>query len=141
MNRVVHFEIQADKPERAAKFYTDVFGWEIKKWEGSPMEYWVVMTQPSHKATAGKPAGKEAPGINGGLLKRPADKPPQECGTNAYVCTMDVADFDGTATKIEKAGGVVAMPKFALAGMAWQGYFLDTEGNTFGIHQADTNAK
>lgn len=23
----------------------------------------------------------------------------------------------------------------------WQGYFLDTEGNTFGIHQPDTNAK
>ena len=38
-------------------------------------------------------------------------------------------------------GGKVAMPKFALAGMAWQGHYLDTKGNTFGIHQADTNAK
>ena len=36
---------------------------------------------------------------------------------------------------------IVAMPKFALAGMAWQGYFLDTEGNTFGVHQPDENAK
>ncbi len=26
-------------------------------------------------------------------------------------------------------------------GMAWQGYFLDTEGNTFGLHQLDKNAK
>jgi predicted enzyme related to lactoylglutathione lyase len=32
------------------------------------------------------------------------------------------------------------MPKFALPGMAWQGYFVDTEGNTFGIHQPDENA-
>jgi hypothetical protein len=24
--------------------------------------------------------------------------------------------------------------------MAWQGYFVDTEGNTFGIHQPDENA-
>jgi predicted enzyme related to lactoylglutathione lyase len=23
----------------------------------------------------------------------------------------------------------------------WQGYFLDTEGNTFGVHQPDANAK
>ncbi|HEV2494165.1 MAG TPA: VOC family protein [Terriglobia bacterium] len=34
MPRVIHFEINADQPERAAKFYTAVFGWEIKKWEG-----------------------------------------------------------------------------------------------------------
>jgi len=134
MNRVVHFEIQADDPERAAQFYRDVFGWEIKKWEGEgvPMEYWMIMTAPE---------GSTDLGINGGLLKRPAKTPPQECGTNSFVCTMDVEDFDAVAERIKKAGGIVAMPKFALTGMAWQGYFLDTEGNTFGIHQPDENAK
>ena len=30
MNRVMHFEIGADDPTRAADFYTNVFGWEIK---------------------------------------------------------------------------------------------------------------
>jgi hypothetical protein len=25
--------------------------------------------------------------------------------------------------------------------MAWQGYYLDTEGNTFGIHQPDPDAR
>ena len=50
-------------------------------------------------------------------------------------------DSVGEAKKILAAGGVVAMPKFALTGMAWQGYYLDTEGNTFGIHQPDPNAK
>ena len=38
-------------------------------------------------------------------------------------------------------GGKVAMPKYALPGMAWQGYYIDTEGNIFGIHQPDENAK
>jgi uncharacterized protein len=28
----------------------------------------------------------------------------------------------------------------ALPGMAWQGYYLDTEGNTFGIHLPDPDA-
>jgi hypothetical protein len=132
MNRVVHFEIQADDPERAAKFYRDIFGWNIDKWPGLEWEYWVVMT-----------ADKDSkePGINGGLLRRPAKTPPQECGTNAYACTVQVENFDATAKKILAAGGVVAMPKFALAGMAWQGYFLDTEGNVFGVHQPDPNAK
>lgn len=35
----------------------------------------------------------------------------------------------------------VALPKMALTGMAWQGYYLDTEGNVFGIHQPDPEAK
>jgi len=129
MNRVVHFEIQADEPERAIKFYTDVFGWEFPLWMEN---YWGVMTAEKDS---------KEPGINGGLLKRPAATPPKESGTNAYVCTVQVDNFDKTAEKILASGGIVAMPKFALTGMAWQGYFLDTEGNTFGIHEADVNAK
>ena len=131
MNRVVHFEIQADDPERAMKFYKAVFGWEFPVWMKEP-PYWGVMTAPQ---------GSTEPGINGGLLKRPRPAPATEQGTNAYVCTIQVENFDDIAEKIQKAGGTVAMPKHALMGMAWQGYFLDTEGNTFGIHQPDKNAK
>lgn len=131
-NRPVHFEIQAEDIERAAKFYREVFGWQIDKWPGLEWEYWIIMTAEKDS--------KEL-GINGGLLKRPAQTPPQQCGTNAFVCTMQVDNYDETHDKILAAGGKVAMPKFALAGMAWQGYYLDTEGNTFGIHQADENAK
>ena len=43
--------------------------------------------------------------------------------------------------KLLANGGKVAMPKHALPGMAWQGYYIDTEGNIFGIHQPDKNAK
>jgi catechol 2,3-dioxygenase-like lactoylglutathione lyase family enzyme len=32
MNRIVHFEIHAGDPERAVRFYRDVFGWEIEEW-------------------------------------------------------------------------------------------------------------
>lgn len=130
MNRVVHFEIQADDPERAMKFYRDVFGWEFQQW--GEQKYWMIMTAP---------LDSKEPGINGGLLPRPAKTPPKEHGTNAYVCTIEVTDFDNTAKKVETAGGLVAMPKFALPGVAWQGYFLDSEGNTFGVHQQDKEAK
>lgn len=58
MPRVVHFEIDAEKPERAVKFYEKVFGWKIEKWKG-PVDYWLITT------------GKEKePGIDGGLAKR-----------------------------------------------------------------------
>jgi uncharacterized protein len=32
MKRPVHFEIHAENPERAANFYTELFGWKIIKW-------------------------------------------------------------------------------------------------------------
>ncbi len=132
MNRVVHFEIQADNPERAAAFYTTIFSWTIQKWDSPVMEYWMIMTAEKDSKDAG---------INGGLLRRPSKTPMKECGSNAFVCTVQVDNYDEYTKKILAAGGSVAMPKFAIPGMAWQGYFLDTEGNTFGLHQADVNAK
>ncbi len=132
MHRVVHFEIQVENPERAIAFYTSVFDWTFQKWEGGASDYWMIMT-----------ADKESKelGINGGLLRRPCKTPEVGCGTNAFVCTIVTDDFDESGKKILAAGGIVALPKFAIPGMAWQGYYLDTEGNTFGLHQADTNAK
>ena len=130
-NRIAHFEIHADDLERCAKFYTDCFGWEIKKWENPGMTYWMVMT-----------GGREEPGgINGGMVKRGGQKPAQQSGLNAYCCTVVVDNFDAYAKKILDAGGIEALPKMAIPGMAWQGYFIDSEGNTFGLHQADTQAK
>ncbi len=131
MSRVVHFEIQADDVDRARSFYASVFGWTFQDYSevtGSP--YWGVVTGP-----------EEQPGINGGLLQRPAPAPAPEQGTNGYVCTMGIDDYDQTERRILDAGGKVALPKMALPGMAWQGYYLDTEGNTFGIHQPDPEAR
>jgi len=60
---------------------------------------------------------------------------------NAFVCTVQVKNVDETITKIETAGDTLALAKHALTGMAWQAYYKDTEGNIFGIHQPDPNAK
>lgn len=129
-NRVVHFEIQVENPERAMEFYQHVFGWQFQKW--GDQAYWVIMTAEKDS---------KEPGINGGMLIRSCPPPASKQGTNAYVCTIQVDSYDDIEKKIIASGGMVAMPKFALPGMAWQGYYLDTEGNTFGLHQADSSAK
>lgn len=131
MARVVHFEIQADDLERAKAFYAAVFGWTFEDYSaytGSP--YWGITT------------GEEGtPGIDGGLLARAGAAPSGPAGANAYVCTVQVDDYDATERRILDAGGQVASPKAALGGMAWQGYYVDPEGNTFGIHQPDPEAR
>ena len=125
MNSPAFFEIQADNPERAIRFYSGVFGWSFTKVPGLPVEYWLIQTE----------------NIRGGLLQRPTAAPPPRSGTNAYVCSMEVKDYDATAKTILANGGQVALKKFAVPGTCWQGYFLDLEGNTFGIFQVDQNAK
>ncbi|NYD42060.1 VOC family protein [Nocardioides panaciterrulae] len=131
MSRVVHFEIQAEDVERAKSFYGAVFGWTFQNWsEVAGSAYWGILTGPDDQL-----------GINGGLLQRPAPAPAPEQGTNAFVCTIGVGDYDETERRILEAGGRVALPKRALTGMAWQGYYLDLEGNTFGIHQPDPDAR
>lgn len=130
-NRVAHFEIHADNPERAVKFYSEIFGWKITKWEGGQMEYWMVETGPR----------EEAGGINGGLVRRMGPAPANDAPVHGYVCTMVVDNYDEMEKKILAGGGTLALAKMALVGMAWQGYYKDTEGNIFGIHQPDENAK
>ena len=125
MNTIAYFEIQASNPEKTIAFYESVFGWNFIKEEFVPIEYYRIETN----------------GMNGGLLKRPAKTPPQEFGTNAFTCSVEVEDFDATAKKILESGGTVALPKFAIPGRCWQGYFIDTDSNTFGIFEVDGAAK
>ena len=122
MPRVIHFEIEAEKPERAIKFYETVFGWKIEKWKG-PMEYWLI--------TTGK---KDEPGIDGGLEKRTDSEP-------STVNTIDVPSVDQYIKKVESNGGSVVRPKMAIPGVGWWACFKDPEGNMFGIMEADATAK
>jgi hypothetical protein len=121
-----YFELQADEPARAAAFYRAVFGWELTRAEGMPIEYWRVDTHG---------------GIEGAILERPAATPRQAGGTNAAVISMQVEDYDATAETIHGNGGIDALGKFAVPGRCWQGYFLDTEGNTFGVFEVDPDAR
>jgi len=121
MPRVVHFEINADDPARAVKFYEAVFGWKISKWEG-PIDYWLI--------TAGE---EDEPGIDGAIMARME----QETTIN----TIDVPSVDEFVSKIAGAGGKVVVPKTAIPGVGYHSYCADTEGNLFGIMEADTSAQ
>jgi uncharacterized protein len=122
MPRVVHFEMGAEQPERAAKFYTEVFGWKIFRWEG-PQPYWLVTT------------GEEGePGINGGILNRSPGMPPT-------VNTVQVESIDDTLARVNALGGSILRPKAAIPNVGWLAYCADTEGNIFGLMQPDPNAR
>jgi uncharacterized protein len=118
MPRVIHFEFPADRPERAERFYSDLFGWKFTKWEG-PSEYWLIETG-------------EGPGINGGMMPRR----PGAATTN----TIGVESVDETVRNVVANGGGIALPKMAIPGVGWLAYCTDPEGNVFGVMQNDPAA-
>jgi len=118
---LIWFEIPADNPERAKKFYGSLFGWKIKKFTGTT-DYW-------HIDTGG---GDDTP--DGGLMAR---KHPGQPITN-YV---NVDSVEKAAAKVEKLGGKICVSRTAVPQM---GYFVvcqDTENNTFALWERNDRAK
>jgi predicted enzyme related to lactoylglutathione lyase len=80
--KVVHFEVPVDDMERAKKFYTEVFGWQM--FPPDPvMGYQSVGTTQVNEKFMPKDPGA----INGGMVPRE--------GANKYpIITLDVDDID-----------------------------------------------
>jgi len=119
---IVWFEIPAENVERAKSFYGKLFGWKITRFPG-PMDYWHIDTG-GHDATP-----------DGGLLKR------QNPGHQGMTNYISVASVSTAATKVQKLGGTICMPKTPVPGM---GYFVicqDPEGNVFALWERDEKAK
>ncbi len=120
-NRVVHFEIPCNDPEKTMKFFKEVFGWSFQQFGNE--QYWVTMT--------GDP---KTPGINGGLMKKRDPKQP-------IVNSINVSSIDESIRQIEKAGGKIVVPKMPIPSVGWLAYFTDPDGNIHGVYQDDPGAK
>lgn len=119
---IVWFEVPADDPDRARKFYKSLFGWNFAKLPAAINDYW-------HIDTGGPDASPD-----GGMMPR---MHPQQPITN-YVSVPSVTK---AAAKVEKLGGTVCKPKTAVPGMGYFAICLDTEGNTFALWEMNERAK
>ena len=118
---IVWFEIPADNSERAKKFYSELFGWKIEKFQGAD-DYWHIDT--------GGP--DETP--DGGLMKRMYSDQPI---TN-YIA---VSSVDESAKKVEQLGGKICKSKTAIQKMGYFAVCQDTEGNEFALWEKNESAK
>ena len=123
MDKVVHFEIPFENKDRAMKFYTESFGWQLQ--DMPQMNY--VMANTTATGPDFRPT--EAGAINGGLFQRPKEAP----GPVIYV---GVASVDDAIKKVQAAGGKVVTPKTPIPGMGAYGRVSDTEGNVLGLFEA-----
>ena len=121
MERVTHFEIPSDDPEKSMAFYENTFGWKYQQFGTEP--YWMAFT-----------GDDKTPGINGAIMQK---KHPQQ----PMVSSISVKDINKTIKEIEKNGGTIVVPLMPLPGVGWLAYFKDPDQNIFGVMQDDASAK
>ncbi len=121
MPKVVHFELSADDPKRAMKFYENVFGWKFQHW--GDQKYWLAST-----------GNEKEMGINGAIQPRRPESAP-------VVNTISVTHLDESIKKIEENGGRVITDKMEIPNVGTMVYFEDTEGNTHGLMQPLPNPR
>ena len=110
MNKFCHIEIPAPNLEKAKKFYTDVFGWEVEVMEGGNYAFF-------------------KDGLIGGGFD--PDMKVAKGGPNLVIeCDDILAKMD----EIIVAGGKQTMPKTEIGGgMGFYASFLDPNGNRLSI--------
>lgn len=119
MNPVVHFEMPYDDSQRAARFYSAAFGWNMQALGAAMNDYVLATTTPSEQ---GRPT---APGtINGGLFPRKPDWPGQH---PSVVIAVD--DMASAMDRVRRAGGTVYGEPMMIPGVGEYVAFSDTEGN------------
>jgi predicted enzyme related to lactoylglutathione lyase len=118
VNPVGWFDLYVANLDRAKKFYATVFNLELTD---APIEW-------------GKqsffPFNQENPNISGALVEKTDFVP----SSNNTVIYFETEDNIAEEQRIEKAGGKVVQPKMSIGEFGFISIFIDTEGNTVGLH-------
>jgi len=114
------FEISVADIARAKKFYETIFSITMDEMEMMGMKMAMFPYDPM--------SGK----LSGGLAQSDMHKPSTD-GVKVYF--NGNPDLDTVLSKVEAAGGKVAMPKSKISDdIGYMAFFIDSEGNTIGLH-------
>lgn len=116
-----HLEIPADDPQRAKRFYGELFGWSFRDMEGFP-DYFLFNT----------PAGQ---GAGGAVGRRNVNTRAQ---TIQYV---ELDSIDDALAKVADLGGQVLTPKSDVPGQGWYAIVADSEGNEIGLWETSPSGR
>ncbi|WP_298425709.1 VOC family protein [uncultured Kordia sp.] len=117
-NPVGWFDLNVANLDRAKKFYETVFNLKLSD---APIEW-------------GKqsffPFNHESSNISGALVEK-TDFVPSSNNTVVY---FETEDNIAEEQRIEMAGGKMVQPKMSIGEFGFISIFIDTEGNTVGLH-------
>ncbi len=118
VNPVGWFDLNVANLDRAKKFYETVFNLKLAD---APMEWGKQSFFPFNPQSAN---------ISGALVEKKEYKP----NSNNTVIYFETENIIAEEQRIEKAGGKVVQPKMNIGEFGFISIFIDTEGNTVGLH-------
>lgn len=124
-NPVVHFEMPYEDAKRLAKFYTEVFGWEMQELSGEMGSYVLAGTTETDENKMVKIPGT----INGGFYPKKAEWPQYP----SVVISVD--NIQEAMKRVTASGGQVQGDPMDIPGIGTYVAFVDTEGNRVGMLQ------
>jgi predicted enzyme related to lactoylglutathione lyase len=114
---VVHFEVIGQDGEKLQRYYSELFGWDIKA--DNEMNYGIVAREEN--------LAPDGIGIGGGI----AGGPPGYGGHVTFY--VAVPDIEAALQKAESLGGTRVMGPETIMGSLELGQFKDPEGNVIGL--------
>jgi predicted enzyme related to lactoylglutathione lyase len=111
---IVHIEFSTQDREASAKFYSDLFGWQV---EQIPEMNYATFTP--------------GEGVGGGFNPISDQSP---AGT--VVVYVGTDDIPGTLARAQSLGGKLVAPEAEIPGMGWFALFRDPSGNMVGLYKA-----
>jgi hypothetical protein len=115
--KIVHFEVPAANADRASGFYSGLFGYEVGASAMEGFDYRMFQSAEDQ----------------GGAIM------PSETAGSGLIVYLDTDDIDASVAKVRELGGT-ADDKQPVPTHGWFAACKDTEGNSFSLWQADTNA-
>lgn len=113
--QITHVELPYDDAERARRFYTELFGWQLGEMEGFP-GYLLFNAGTAQIGGALGERGKSA-------------------GEHLRVYA-EVDSIDGILRSVENLGGGVVAARQEIPGQGWFAVIRDSEGNELGLFEA-----
>jgi predicted enzyme related to lactoylglutathione lyase len=109
---IVHIELSAKDRKALAKFYQDVFGWEV-----------------DHVDEMNYTTFKAGDGVGGGF--NPVNDQNPAGTVTVYIQTDDITK---SLQEVEKAGGQTLVPETEIPNTGKFGLFRDPQGNMVGLY-------
>ncbi len=109
----VHIEFSSRDRAESAKFYGDVFGWEVQD-------------MPEMNYTTFDPGEPPGGGFN------PVSDQVKAGDVTVYIGTDDI---EASLAKIEAAGGKTVIPKSEIPDVGWFAFFSDPTGNVVALYK------
>jgi uncharacterized protein len=113
--QITHIELPADDLDRARRFYSELFGWELGEMEGFP-NYLLFRFGPIESAGGGI-------GLRGSTTGE---------RLRVYVETDSI---DDVVSRVAELGGSVVEPRTEIPGQGWYAVINDSEGNEVGLYE------